>query len=133
MYYPAMPVTKVPLVERSISCAINFCAIHFLRDLEMDTNSATPLHDIPPVRTLRVVPEHLRPRRGCDVAPHLDGVRVVREDGDLFFIVRMVEYRLANGPRPDSLRRCGACRELHDVSIVTLYRGSSSSLRWYWL
>ena len=66
----------------------------------MDPNSATPLHDIPPVRMLREVPEHLRPRRGCDVAPHLDGVRVIREDGDLFFIVCMEEFRWANGPPP---------------------------------
>ena len=76
------------------------------------------LADVPPLRRLCVIPEALLPPPGCDLAPHREGVRVVREGGALYFVYRMVEFRGEDDPRPDVFRLCDACARAHIVIIL---------------
>ena len=103
MRFPIMPINLFPLA------VIIIIMSHPRR-----------LADIPPLRRLLHVPEDLLPPPGHDIAPHREGVCLAREDGALFFIFRMSEFRRADGPRPNVLHLCSDCAENHNVRYLSL-------------
>ena len=84
----------------------------------MNPRSATPLRDLVSLKGQKRLSDGVAPPWGFDMAPHSDGVRVVREDGILFYIYHMVESCRDGEPHEDRLCFCRTCNVVHDVRTL---------------